>query len=174
MITQKRLKSLFTYDPQTGLFRREINRQGGKGKVGTVNHGYLIIGIDQKTYLAHRLAWLYVYGYWTEHDLDHINRNKIDNRICNLRETSRACNMINTGHQKNNRSGVKGVHYYNQTKRWRAKIKIDKTDRHLGYFNCFVEAVCHRLAAEQCLGWDECNSCSSAHKHIEQHRRMRR
>lgn len=99
MLTVERLKALLEYEPETGAFRwksptnQRIRRGIATGRVGT--KGYLYIGIDRKSYMAHRLAWLYVHGHWPLEQIDHINRIKTDNRIANLRDVPDAINKLN-------------------------------------------------------------------------------
>ena len=168
MITYERLKELLHYDPDSGIFVWNIGRPGASvGTVaGAIRHdGYVRIGVDNKRYLAHRLAWLYVHGYMPENSIDHINRNPLDNRICNLREVSHMCNMRNIDTPKNNTSGVKGVIWNKHNLLWVAVIG-NKT---IKYSRDFTEAVAHRLAAEQCLGWAGCDSSSSAYKYMQEY-----
>ena len=89
MITQSKLKELVNYDQDTGIFTWK-KRTSNRIKIGDIignlhNCGYIEMGVNGKRYLAHRLAWLYVYGYMPKL-IDHINTNKQDNRICNLYE----------------------------------------------------------------------------------------
>ena len=172
MITQKQLKRILHYDARTGLFSNLTNRNNNNGlkgmRSGSVNvDGYVVIGINRKHHYAHRLAWLYVYGYFPENDIDHKNKDKGDNRIKNLREISRACNSRNTGNCKNNTSGVTGVHFLNKQHRWVSYIMVNYKRCYLGYHTDFLEAVCHRLAAEQSLGWRSCNDSSPSFKYIQ-------
>lgn len=110
MLTQSRLKELFTYDPKTGLFTRNIYVPGQSSRVGTLTaKGYLAIGIDRKHYLAHRLAFLYMTGEWPKEHVDHKNEIKTDNSWENLRDCTRSENFKNVGARKNNKLGVKGV-----------------------------------------------------------------
>ena len=139
-ITQEYLKSVLDYDPDTGVFKWNVNK--GKGvKIGFVagtirKDGYIEIQIDGIKYLAHRLAFLYING-WLPSEVDHINNNgpKTDNRICNLRDATHSQNQQNKGHQKNNKSGYKGVRWHNRHKKWYAQIKIDRKQIHLGSFD---------------------------------------
>ena len=87
MLTQARLKELMTYDADTGVFTRHKSVQRGGKQVGCTPNkdGYFSAGIDGKTYLQHRLAWLYAHGVFPGGHIDHINRVKTDNRLCNLR-----------------------------------------------------------------------------------------
>jgi len=93
---------LLTYDPYTGLFTWLVDAYSNKvkGKIaGSIKEGYINISIDRKLYRAHRLAWLYVNGVFPS-EIDHINRVKSDNRICNLREVSRSENCQNRSTSK--------------------------------------------------------------------------
>ena len=169
MPTQKQLKQILKYDPKTGEFIWKVNRSSNAraGSVaGTLNNGYIQIMISGKIYYAHHLVWLYVYGYLPEHEIDHIDRNKSNNKINNLRHATRQCNARNIGLQCNNTSGIKGVYWHKQSDKWHAKIKVNNKLRHLGLFTDFTEAVCTRLAAEQCLGWDTCDSNTSANQYV--------
>jgi len=77
MLTQERLKELLTYNPDTGVFTRKKVSRGGRWKVGTLDGtGYIHTRVDYKIYLAHRLAWLYMYGEFPTETIDHINHNK--------------------------------------------------------------------------------------------------
>ena len=172
-LTQTRLKEILYYDSDTGRFtwRKRVARGVKAGDVaGSYNgEGYRNIKINGKPHLAHRLAWMYIYGYFPEHGIDHINKNPADNRIDNLREASQACNRRNTGNFKNSRSGVKGVMWDKRNNKWQVLIKVNGKQIAMGRFNDFMEAVCHRLAAEECLGWSGCDSNSPAFQYVQQH-----
>lgn len=170
MITQLRLKELLNYNPKSGVFTWRISRGGAKAgdQAGYINsRGYRLIGIDGELYRAARLAWLYIEGYMPEHEVDHINRVKDDDRWKNLRHVSHQCNVRNCGNPRDNTSGVKGVYWHRQTKKWRARIRVNKKLHHLGLYNDFDDAVCARLAAEQCLNWQGCDSSSPAYRHVQ-------
>lgn len=169
-ITQKRLKELLRYNPSTGIFTQLVSR-GGTAIAGSVagsknTQGYLQIQIDGTIYLSHRLAWLYVHGYFPEHQIDHIDRSRDNNRISNLREVTRTCNLRNTGNYRHNTSGVKGVCWVEERGKWKAQIMIDRKTIYLGNHNTKIEAVCHRLAAEQAENWHGCDSSSPAYKFV--------
>jgi hypothetical protein len=171
-LTQKRLKDLLHYDPDTGIFickeYRGPNAQTGD-IAGCVNkQGYGQIQIDCKQYKAHRLAWLYMKGYFPKNiNIDHLDRDKTNNKFSNLRLVSQQCNVRNCGNLKNNTSGVKGVHWDNRVGKWRATIVVLNKTKDLGYYNGFSNAVCARLMAEQCLKWEGCNSSSPAYLYVK-------
>lgn len=134
----KQLFDYLNYDPQTGVFTWKVNAARGEkiGDIaGNVNHrGYRSIWINGLQFFAHRIAWAMSYGEWPELDVDHINQNKSDNRICNLRHASRSENMFNRGKNKNNTSGIKGVVFCKQTGKWRAQMMMNRKSVNIGRF----------------------------------------
>jgi hypothetical protein len=144
MLTQIELKKLLHYNPETGIFiRLTRTRRIRSGAIagGLDKCGYLIITINKKNYKAHRLAFLYVNGKFPEKDIDHINRIKSDNRMCNLREATQSQNQKNKSLYKNNKSGYKGVHWDGCNKRWVAQARINNIQQRLGSFKAIDEAV---------------------------------
>lgn len=132
-MTQDELKEKMHYDPETGVFTR-INHYY-KGSTGTKTHrGYIDITIQYKKWAAHRLAWLYVYGYLPEHQVDHINGIRDDNRICNLREAKAIDNLRNSGIRSDNTSRIKGVSWSKDSKKWKATASLNSKSIHLGFF----------------------------------------
>ena len=115
MLTQEQVKELFDYDPETGdlVWRVKRGTHGVAGKIAgglDHHHGYFRIRIDGKLYRTHRIIWLYVYGAWPVNDIDHVNGLRHDNRICNLREATRAENMQNQRNPRvDNKSSYLGV-----------------------------------------------------------------
>jgi hypothetical protein len=152
ILAQSRLKELFSYDEETGFFVRN-KRLGPKksvaGHVATKGHRQIMV--DGKLYMAHRLAWLYVYGEHPQSLIDHINRNPDDNRICNLRLATNSQNQQNTKIRKNNRSGAKGISYCESSQNWRARITKNNKTFNLGRFNSFDLAVEARKKAEDSM-----------------------
>ena len=155
-LTAEKLRELLHYEPETGIFTWKISNSS-RVKVGDVagclnGDGYLQIRVQSRPHKAHRLAWLYVYGSWPKDQIDHINRNRPDNRIANLREVSRKQNNQNKSKPSNNTSGHPGVYWHKQNSKWRARIKQHQKNIHLGYFTDIEEAVAARKAAEK-LYW---------------------
>lgn len=153
-ITQEYLKSILDYDLETGIFRWKVsnnNRIKIGSIAGTVNDlGYLKIGIDKKPYKLHRLAWLYVYGCSANGDVDHINLNKLDNRISNLRIATRSQNLANTSSKKKYGIRLKGVRYRDPNKKYLAEITYDGKTRYLGYYDCPAAAsFAYQIAADK-------------------------
>ena len=151
-LTAERLRELFHYDPLTGVFTRLVstasNARAGDVAGTLMQIGYLLIGIQGKSYLAHRLAWLFVHGEWPKDQIDHINRDRTDNRICNLREATIKQNQRNLSKSCNNTSGVPGVHWRSDRAKWWALIESDGQKHYLGMFNTKEEAIAARKAGE--------------------------
>ena len=150
-ITADELRRLLTYDADTGKFYRRVTRR--RDRIGAVAgspdaYGYTQIYVAGKMYKAHRLAWLYVYDVWPNCEIDHINRVRDDNRLCNLRLATSAQNRQNTGLSRANTSGVKGVVWHKRMSKWQAQIKIQRQNLYLGQFDCYLQAVKARRAAE--------------------------
>lgn len=167
MISQDRIKEVLLYSPLTGLFvwgtptARRIKRGDIAGCPNSDD--YLMIRVDGELHFAHHLAWLYVYGSLPNSYIDHINRDTRDNRIINLREVTNSCNVRNSAIRIDNKSGVKGVSFDKNRGMWVSKI----SNKFIGYFQEFDEAVLSRYAAEQCLEWNKCDKYSHTKRYIE-------
>lgn len=138
-LTVERLKQVVHYDAETGLFRWATPRK--KCIVGAVAgsirpDGYVSIRIDWKRYYAHRLAWLYMTGSWPDEALDHRDCNPTNNSWRNLRLANPVQNTQNRRCQKNNRSGLKGVHSPSspRQRRFYASISVEGKFVYLGSF----------------------------------------
>ena len=156
MLTQDRLKELFTYSKESGVFTRLVSL--GNTRTGSIaGHknadGYLDIVIDKKTYKAHRLAWLYELGRFPFDEIDHIDRIRNNNIFCNLREATRKENLRNNGIRAINTSGFTGIHWRQDTNQWRARINHGGKRVNLGSFDRLSDAVLERLKAEQRYGY---------------------
>ena len=161
MITQEDVKSLFYYNEDGFLVRKKNVGRGARGRAGAIissvdKNGYVYVSINKKQYRAHQIIFLWHHGYLPENVIDHIDRNKLNNKIDNLKEVSRTCNRINAGLDITNKSGVKGVSCDIRKKKWQAQIQYKGIKINLGYYSDFIEAACYRRAAEQCLGFNSC------------------
>ncbi len=116
-------------------------------EAGYINpEGYRSIHTQNKLYPAHRLAWYLYYGIWPKKNLDHINHNRLDNRIANLREVDASENNKNIKLDGRCKSGIYGVRF--ESNKWRANIWNKGKKVHLGMFSSFEEAVKARKQAE--------------------------
>lgn len=157
-LTAERLRELLHYDPETGIFRwRE--KSGLKVRVGDVagfNAGkYRQIGIDGQQFYVHRLVWLYAYGEWPKHVIDHINGDRNDNRLFNLRDVP---TFLNAQNQKPGRrksaSGLMGVKINRTatgTPSWIASLCVNGKSVHIGCYPTPEEAHQAYLAAKRKL-----------------------
>lgn len=145
MITADDLRGLLDYDSHTGIFtwRTSPSRNIKIGDVagGVQNRGYCRIRIHRRDYLAHRLAWLHVYGKWPPSEIDHSNGDKTDNRISNLRVATHSQNLANIRPHRDNACGVKGVRWHKRDRKWVAQIRVAGRERHLGNFECLRDAA---------------------------------
>ncbi len=167
-ITQDYLRILLSYDAETGqlLWRhrpRDMFTEGYNGGetswktwnsryAGTVasnigNGGYVRVNIFGTRYLGHRLIWMMVHGEWPD-EIDHINGDKSDNRLCNIRNVSRQENLRNLARRSDNSSGHTGVSYAKRDDVFLAYITVDSHMKILGRFKSLEDAVAARKAAE--------------------------
>lgn len=172
--TYEEAHARWRYDPQTG----EIwNRRFERVITGADSDEYIRVGFCHRPtkrkcmILGHRLAWLLHEGYWPEHQIEHIDRDKTHNAWHNLRPVGQQCNNRNVGNRKDNTSGVKGVYWHEAYNNWLARIVVLENGeyklKHLGYYHDFDDAVCARLAAEQCLNLSGCDSNSPAYRYVK-------
>lgn len=126
-------KGNLAYNSETGEFTR-ISGPYILVKVGTIKDGYLHIKFEGKSKLAHRLAWYFVHGEWPSM-LDHINRDKLDNRICNLHPVTNRLNTLNKYYEQ-----PKGAYKSSNSNRWYSTIRIRGRQTYLGYFDTKEEA----------------------------------
>lgn len=136
------ISKYFTYDENTGLFTRKISTARCT-KIGDIaghlnSQGYIIIKYLGDAYKAHRLAWLFYYKEWPSGDIDHIDGNKSNNSISNLRDVDRSTNSLNTKAISKNNSGYRGVSFHNN--KWRARIMVKGTQIIIGSYDTPEEA----------------------------------
>lgn len=177
-MTQGRLRELFDYDQETGDLIRKIRVSNcKKGQPGTIirtmdSNGYYQVMVDGWVEMAHRVIWCWWYGYVPENQIDHIDGCKTNNSIPNLREVSQSCNIRNQGVRATNKSGITGVRWVEQEGKYQVMIRCPNARKPRTIFRTFndlTEAVAHRLAAEQCLDYPNCNSSSSAFLYMQRY-----
>ena len=161
MLDAETLRSLVSYDPDTGVFvwlkRVDSNhwnsRWAGKRAGSLGKNGYWYIDIHARTLLGHRLAWLYMTGEQPPRYIDHIDGDPSNNRWINLRETTMSQNLANSKCRKDNTSGLKGVHWQKSANAWAAKIWVNGKQIYLGLYETKEDA--HRayiIAAHEHFG----------------------
>lgn len=157
MLTAEELKNRLHYDQTTGIFTWIKSKR--TTLIGTVAggmsrpDGYIRISIKYKPYFAHKLAWLYVNGVWPSEQLDHINHDKTDNRIDNLREVSHRENHLNQPLSKNSTTGLHGVSFHKRANKYEARIKVGGKSLYLGSFKTANEAYAARKNADSKYGF---------------------
>lgn len=138
-LTHDRLRELLSFDPDTGIFRW-LKTRGSRAAIGSLagsldHYGYRQIGIDGRDYKAHRLAWFYMTGNWPELEVDHRFGHTDDNRWSELRQATPCQNKQNMRRHRDNRTGLKGVHFHKGTSRWCAQIMHEGKKIYLGLFD---------------------------------------
>jgi hypothetical protein len=120
------LREVFRYESETGKLFWAVRRMGTvRAEAGSVrDHGYIIVGYKGGRYAAHRLIWAMVHGVDPDGEIDHINGNRADNRIENLRIVSHHQNQMNMGDSRRNTSGFKGVSYSKSRGGYETRIGI--------------------------------------------------
>lgn len=150
--TQERIKQILNYDPETGVFTwmKGTNRiKVGSIAGGPGPHGHIRIMVDGRKVMAHTLAWIYMTGKPPENIIDHRDRNNQNNIFSNLRPATTQQNNFNRSKQRNNTSGVTGVTWSKDLKKWRARVIVDRKEISLGYFSEFDQAVAAREKAKK-------------------------
>lgn len=156
-LTFTRLRELVEYDPATGKFKHIRMRSGVKHPnrmAGCYSKalGYVLIRLDRRLYYAHRLAWLYVHSEWPFDEIDHINGDRSDNRISNLRCVDRKTNQENIrSAPSTSASGFLGVMFDTQKQMYRSSITADGKRLHLGFFATPEEAHASYLTGKRLL-----------------------
>ncbi len=131
------------HDPETGTLHWKQSK--GRAKAGDLagsktKNGYITVRVEGILYYVHRVIWFLDKGYWPEH-IDHINGDRSDNRISNLRDVSQKQNNKNINMKSTNKSGFKGVSWSKAWNKWRATITHNRQVHCLGGFTCPKEAA---------------------------------
>lgn len=139
------LREALAYDQESGEIRWRI-RVGQRALAGSIAgtpgvHPYGRIMFRGKVYLAHRVAWFLHYGEWPEQEIDHIDGNRGNNRICNLRDVAPIVNCQNLRTARtDSRSGLLGCHWNKKSNAWHAQIRFGGRIKHIGSFTTKDEA----------------------------------
>jgi len=170
------LRSILDYNPDTGLlfwkerpewmFSKKTDRtkkhsakiwnsaNAGKEALRAINRqGYKVGNIDGSMFRAHRVAWALHYGRDPENHIDHINGNRIDNRISNLRDVTNQENSRNQKLRSTNRSGYNGVSWCKNMNMWVARAVVDGIDHKIGYYQTTEQAKLARLEFDRAIGF---------------------
>lgn len=154
-ISSEEIKCLLDYNPETGDFIWKV-RRGGKAKLGEsagcISNGYVVLKILSRKLYAHRVAWLIFYGDWPDGEIDHIDNNKSNNSIKNLRLANRSENCSNKKRRSDNSSGYKGVRPMGM--KWRADIMKDGKSYKLGVFGSKKDAYAAYCEAARLIHLD--------------------
>ena len=158
-ITQADIAECVKYDPATGKLTWLVAHQ--KVKIGDEaghlrDDGYVDISIKGTLFLAHRVIWCLVYGYWPEHEVDHLNRIRDDNRIENLEHKTQSCNLRNGSVRRDSKTGIPGVHYSHKLDKYIVRITVGPKRIYVCTVNTLVEAARARHAAEIKHGYKSC------------------
>ena len=154
MITFEKARELFVYDRETGIIKwrkRARGRRRGNLVAGCTspNDGYTRIHFNGKEYFAHRIAMLLAYGFYgDELEIDHINHVRNDNRLVNLRFATRTDNGRNLSISSRNATGVTGVYYHKRSRKYMARITVDRVIIYLGIFSTLEGAARARKEAD--------------------------
>ncbi len=144
---------LVDYDPETGVMTWRWRDEGpewwnaryagkacGKNVKGHIRLAFRLANGKRHSTSVHRLAWYIVYGHPPKNEIDHLNRNRADNRINNLRCVTRSVNLRNASMKRNNTSGVTGVYLLKGKGKWLAKGWANGKSAYLGLFDDIAEA----------------------------------
>jgi len=148
-VTIERLKEVMRYEPETGRleWKVRISCHNPGEHAGCVKmDGYVYVNLDKNRMFGHRMAWALYYGRWPEHQLDHINGVRSDNRIENLREVTGSVNQHNRRDMIRKNGSLKGTSFRKKIGLWKAEIIIDGKRFHLGMFPS--EKAAHEMYVE--------------------------
>jgi hypothetical protein len=170
-LTQEEVRRLLDYNPETGELRWKV-RRGGKAVAGSLaGKKYSFLGqgknglgkkftrhypdkrveifVHRKSYRAHRIIWLWMYGKFPTYQIDHIDGDAWNNSLSNLREVTNQQNAFNKRKKTNSSSDFVGVSYHKLRNKYVARIKFNNKHYHLGYFDCQIEGSKAYLTAKE-------------------------
>lgn len=150
----EKMQNFIDYDPSTGrmIWKKVLGNRTKPGSIcgGNIDgKGYGRVCFEGKQYRAHRVAWALHYGKEPMGVIDHINGDKLDNRISNLRDVTQQENVFNSKLGKNNSSRITGVVWHKKAEKWCAQIMVNRKQIYLGLFESKNKAIKARKNAEQ-------------------------
>ena len=144
LLSAENLKELLNYDPKTGSFHWRVsygNAVAGSPAGTERKSGYAVIGLCGEKFRVHRLAWLYVHGCWPKGTIDHIDTDKSNNRISNLRDVSQSLNKQNMrAATKANALGVLGVYWSERRGGYMASLRVEGRQKRKGPYKTIERA----------------------------------
>lgn len=169
ILSQEYLHECLVYDPESGILTWRVRplehfKNEHAGKTWNTRYsgtragwprgdGYLCVFLSGAKYYVHRLAWKMMNGHWPPAQIDHINQDRVDNRLSNLREVTKQENSRNASLRCDNSSGVTGVYWNASKNKWHAQIRVDGERIHLGYLTSKEAAIAARKAADARFGF---------------------
>ena len=156
------LRQRLRYDPKTGrlywlahpALPQKWNARYAETEAGNVGaRGYRDVRMGGRVLKAHRIIWAMLHDEWPRNEIDHIDGNRANNRLSNLRHVSCTENRHNIGRSRRNKSGVMGVFWEESRGKWKAYIRINNVQDNIGRYDTFEEAVAARKAAEVRYGF---------------------
>lgn len=158
MLTQAELKENLHYNPETGVFTHIKKKSGihiGQ-RAGSIHcKGYRYIKVMQVNYRSARLAFLYMTGAFPKNQVDHVDKDRANDRWLNLQDITNLENCRKKGMNKNNKSGFNGVHFVKKLNKWKAGIVVEGSLVYLGIHTHLEDAIKVRKSANIKYGFDE-------------------
>lgn len=148
-LSQTQLKEVLYYSSKSGVFAWKVNRRGNAraGDIAGHSHpigGRIFISVNGKKYPRSHLAWLYTFGVFPSHELDHIDGNCVNDKISNLRDVDHKTNLENRTRANRRATGrssnLLGVSWKKDKSKWVANISSGRVTKHLGYFENEIDA----------------------------------
>lgn len=160
MLTFEDVDEILTCDNEDCVcyWKKNVSSRGRAGDVAGCKHsaGYISIKVNGRAYLAHRIVWLLKNGEWPAGQIDHIDGDRSNSRIENLRDTDSRGNNRNGALRSTNTSGTCGVSWHSRAKKWQAYISDNNGKwKHLGFFDDINDAIFGRKSAEIELGYHQ-------------------
>jgi hypothetical protein len=160
MLTVDELREVFSYDPERGALYWKVDsgaRARAGMRAGTLGIGktlrYQLVKYEGQQYYTHKVIWALHHGLWASGEVDHIDGDRTNNSVTNLREVTHAENTRNARRRSDNRSGINGVCWEEKKNRWRVQIGKNGRIHQVGRYRDFFEACCSRKSTEQHLGY---------------------